>query len=112
MLVGALLACSVGLVPGQSMKMLGGEISAIGLLMSVAPVVIQVRSFHVVKKQPTSWWLWRAIVAQCASLPFLIGAACLVFSDSNGRYWVAAGVLVTLAATVWNSWILLIEILR
>jgi hypothetical protein len=26
--------------------------------------------------------------------------------------WVAAGVLVTLAATVWNSWVLLVEILR
>ena len=112
MLVGALLACSFGLVPGQPMKLLGIEICAIGFAMAAAPLAIQAKSLVAVKNQPVSWWLWRMITALCASLPFLIGGAYLFVGNADGMYWIAAGVLITLAATVWNSWILLIEILR
>ena len=112
MLVGALLVCSFGLMPGQSVEMLGGEIVAVGLLMTVAPIVIQARQLPVLKTQPLTWWLWRSIVALCAAVPVLLGGLYLVAGASHGLYWVAAGVLVTLAATVWNAWVLLIEILR
>jgi modulator of FtsH protease len=112
MLVGALLVCSFGLMPGQSVKLLGGEILAVGLLMTVAPIVIQARQLPVLKTQPLTWWLWRSIVALGAGVPVLVGGLYLVTGTSHGLYWVAAGVLVTLAATVWNAWVLLIEILR
>jgi hypothetical protein len=112
MLVGALLVCSFGLMPDQPVKLFGGEIIAVGLLMTVAPVVIQARQLPVLKTQPLSWWLWRSIVALCAGVPVLVGGLYLVTGAGNGLYWVAAGVLVTLAATVWNAWVLLIEILR
>jgi modulator of FtsH protease len=112
MLVGALLVCSFGLMPGQSAKLLGGEIVAVGLLMIVAPIVIQARQLPVLKAQPLTWWLWRSIVALAAGVPVLVGGLYLVSGAGQGLYWVAAGVLVTLAATIWNAWVLLIEILR
>jgi modulator of FtsH protease len=112
MLVGALLACSFGLMPDQPVKLFGGEIIAVGLLMTVAPIVIQARQLPVLKTQPLSWWLWRSIVALAAGVPVLVGGLYLVTGTSHGLYWVAAGVLVTLAATVWSAWVLLIEILR
>jgi hypothetical protein len=111
MLVGALLACSVALVPDQSAKLLGAEIAGIGLFMTGAPIFIQVCALMTVKNQPVSWWLWRLLLALCAGLPILIGGAFLI-GGTGGLYWVAAGVLVTLAATIWNSWVLLVEILR
>src|SRR6202167_3453014 len=55
MLVGALLACSVGLVPAQPMKLLGVEILAAGLLMTAAPIWIQMRALMNVKNQPLAW---------------------------------------------------------
>jgi hypothetical protein len=111
MLLGALLACSLGLVPDQSAKLLGVEITGVGLFMTAAPIFIQMRALMTVKNQPVSWWLWRLLLALCAGLPILVGGAYLV-AGTGGLYWVAAGVLVTLAATVWNSWVLLVEILR
>ena len=111
MLVGALLACSVGLVPDQSTKLLGAEIAGIGLFMIAAPIFIQIRALMTVKNQPVSWWLWRLLLTLCAGVPILIGGAYLIAS-TGGLYWIAAGVLVTLAATVWNGWVLLVEILR
>ena len=58
-----------------------------------------------------SWWLWRLLLALCAGVPILVGGFYLI-AGTGGLYWVATGVLVTLAATVWNGWVLLVEILR
>jgi hypothetical protein len=112
LLVGALTACSFALMPGQPLKVLGGEILGAGLLMTGAPLVIQARQLPVMKTQPLTWWIWRSLVGVCAGLPVLIGGCVLISGTSGGLYWLAAGVLVTFAATVWNAWVLLVEILR
>jgi modulator of FtsH protease len=112
LLVGALLACSFGLIPGQPIKLFGGEILGTGLLMTVPPIVIQARQFPVMKTQPVTWWLWRFLIALCSGAPVLVGGCYLLSGASNGLYWLAGGVMMTLAATVWNAWVLLIEILR
>jgi hypothetical protein len=112
MLVGALLACSFGLLPGQSPRLFGVEILGTGLLMSVSPIVIQARTVSIIKTQPLAWWLWRHLIDLCSGVPVLVGGCYLVAGASGGLYWIAAGVLATLAATVWNAWVLLIEILR
>jgi modulator of FtsH protease len=112
LLVGALLACGFGLMPGQSLNVFGGEILGAGLLMTVAPIVIQARQIPVIKTQPVTWWLWRHLIALCAGVPVLVGGSLLVAGAGSGFYWIAAGVMATLAATVWNAWVLLVEILR
>jgi len=112
MLVGALLACSFALMPGQTSHVLGGEVLGAGILMFVAPIAIQARQLPRLKSQPVTWWFWRLLVSLCASLPVVIGGIFLWTGASVGLYWLADGVLVTLAATVWNAWVLLVEILR
>ena len=112
LLVGALLACSFGLIPGQPLRLFGAEILGAGLLMTVAPIVIQARQIPVIKSQPVAWWLWRHLIGLGAGVPVLVGGCLLVAGASSGVYWVAAGVMATLAATVWNAWVLLVEILR
>jgi hypothetical protein len=112
LLVGALLACSIVLMPGQTLRLFGAEIVGVGLLMTIAPIVIQGRQFAVIKTQPLTWWLWRHVTALFAGVPVLIGGCYLAAGASGGLYWVGAGVLATLAATVWSAWVLLIEILR
>jgi hypothetical protein len=42
-------------------------------------------------------------------LPFLIGGVAML-AGQGGAYWLAAGVIATFAAAVFNAWILLIEI--
>ena len=61
------------------------------------------------KKQPLTWWLWRFIITLGAGVPMLIGGCLLLAGASDGLYWVAAAILATLVATVWNSWVLLIR---
>jgi hypothetical protein len=54
----------------------------------------------------------RTAVILAASAPFLIAGVLLFWGSSAGLYWAAAGVIVSLVAGVWNTWILLVEILR
>jgi hypothetical protein len=112
MLVGALLACSFALIPDQPLQLFGGEIVGAGLLMTAAPIAIQARQVQAIKTQPVTWWLWRLVIVICAGVPVLIGGSYLLAGASGGIYWLAAGIMVTLAATVWNAWVLLVEILR
>jgi modulator of FtsH protease len=112
MLVGALLASSVALIPGQSAQFLGCEILGFGLMMTVAPITTQIRALIAVRKQPLNWWLWRLLIALGVGLPMIVGGVYLIAGHAEGLYWVAAAILLTLAATVWNAWVLLIEILR
>ncbi|WP_220089922.1 hypothetical protein, partial [Pseudomonas aeruginosa] len=78
LLVGTLTACSLALMPGQPLKVLGGEILAAGLLMTGAPLVIQARQLPVMKTQPLTWWIWRGLIGVCAGLPVLIGGCVLI----------------------------------
>jgi modulator of FtsH protease len=112
MLAGVLIGCGLGLIPGQSLRTFGIEVAGVGLLMTVPPVVIQGRQIAIMKTQPVTWWLWRHLTGLCAGVPVLIGGVLLVSGVTSGLYWFAAGVLATLAATVWNAWVLLVEILR
>jgi hypothetical protein len=50
-------------------------------------------------------------VGQAQVLPFLIGGV-VVLVGQGGTYWLAAGVIATFAAAVFNAWILLVEIMR
>jgi len=112
MLVCVLLTSSLGLMPGQATRTFGAEVAVAGLLMTVSPLTIQLRHLRAIKEQPISWWLWRFIVVLCAGVPVMIGGGELVAGRSEGFYWAAAGILATLAATILNSWVLLVEILR
>jgi hypothetical protein len=51
-------------------------------------------------------------ITSISSLPFVVAGGYLIFGVAGAFYWVALGVVVSLVAGVWNSWILLIEILR
>jgi len=55
LLVGALLVCSLGSIPGQSLRVFGGEVLGAGLFMTVAPMVIQARQITVLRAQPLTW---------------------------------------------------------
>ncbi|HTQ82745.1 MAG TPA: hypothetical protein VMI47_05700 [Pseudolabrys sp.] len=112
MLVGALLASSVALLPGQPARIFGWEILTIGAFVTVAPLWIQIRALVAVRDQPLHWWLWRLVIVFLAGLPMIAGGILLIAGDESGVYWVAASVLVIVAATVWNAWVLLVEILR
>jgi hypothetical protein len=112
MLVGALVVVSVALVPNQPPSLLGAEFSSIGLVTFFAPATNQVRLWNLLEGVTSAKQYVRLAITSISSLPFVVAGGYLIFGVAGAFYWVALGVVVSLVAGVWNSWILLIEILR
>ena len=111
-LVGAMLVASVGLIPHQPTRLLGLEVLAIGLAVLITGLAVQIRSIVKVKDQPVKWWLPRLAINLTTALPIVIGGLLAALGMPAGMYWTAAGVMLSLAAGVFSTWVLLIEILR
>jgi hypothetical protein len=112
LLVGAIVLASVALVPNQPGTLLGVEIAAVGLVMLAAPLAIQISSRNLDAAVSPAKRSARAAVTVAAGAPFLIAGVLLYGGSNAGLYWAAAGVIISLVGGVWNTWILLVEILR
>lgn len=64
------------------------------------------------ERRPVPEMLFSIAVAQVQVLPFLVGGVELLGGGAGGAYWVAGGVVATFAGSVFNAWVLLVEILR
>jgi hypothetical protein len=53
-----------------------------------------------------------ARAAQLSPCPLVIGGALIVAGYGSGLDWIGAGVVISLAVGVMNTWVLLVEILR
>jgi hypothetical protein len=60
--------------------------------------------------------MWEIVVGiatgQLQVVLFVIGGALLLIGWGGGAYWVAAGIIATFIVSVFNAWILLVEIMR
>jgi len=113
MLFLVLVVTSLSLIPGQPLRLLGGEILsvAVALLAALAPLQIgYVRSIDAVHRRHSMMqvWLNRTTVAVIA-----LGGLVLVWrGDQVGLYILPPGILLTFVAVAASSWVLLIEISR
>jgi hypothetical protein len=110
--VGAITATSLVLIPGQPSWLLGGEVIVAGLVMAIVPTVVQVRSWGSRSEATAVEHATRAVMSVGFALAFVIGGAFLVFASVAGLFWIAAGDIASLVAVVFNSWVLMVEILR
>jgi hypothetical protein len=112
MLTGALMLASLGLMPGLSLAMFGIEVLTIGLVIVVVTLNNQLKSFQPVEGLTRFKRILRAAVSVAVGLPLLVSGVLLLLGFGGGLYWAGVGVLIALAAGVWNAWVLLIEIMR
>jgi hypothetical protein len=111
-LVGAFVLSSVALVPDQPSAVFAAEVLAIGLLMLLVPLFIQLRSWKAAEGVSRTRQYIRLILNVIAGLPFIVAGALLMTGSGAALHWMAAGVIISLVTAVWNAWVLLIEILR
>lgn len=111
LLIGVLLISTFGLAPNQSEKLLGSEILAVGGLLWVMTVILQTGQLGA--RRRAWWWLaTRALLCQCATVPFCIAGILLIRGNPDGMYWLIPGCVFTFLASTISAWVLLIEILR
>jgi hypothetical protein len=110
--VGAITATSLVLIPAQPSWLLGGEVIVVGLVMSIAPIIVQARTWRSRSEATAVERATRAVMSVGFALAFVIGGASLLFGSGAGLFWIAAGDIACLIAVVFNSWVLMVEIMR
>jgi hypothetical protein len=99
-------------VPHQPIGLFGIETLIVGLIMFLAPLVIQVRFFKADTAVSKLRKFIRFLLTAGPSLPIVGAGILLMIGRSAGLYGIAVGVILSLMAGVLTTWVLLIEILR
>ena len=108
----ALIAGLVGLIPGQSAQTFGLELAAVGLTAWGVPTAFQIVAAKANQYQSRGRFLLRVALHQVATVPLLMASVLMLTASSNGEYWLAAGMVLTLVVGLLNAWVLLVEIMR
>jgi hypothetical protein len=112
LLTGVLMACTLGLVPGQPRTMLGAELLAAGLGAWLVQVGIHLRAVrHRTGPSPAALG-GRIGLAQAAVLPLPAAGLSLLLGAGGGLYWLVPGIILGVVVAILDAWVLLIEILR
>ncbi len=113
MLLQVVAVASLPLIPGQPIRLLGGEIFAVAAIVLLVAIRLQYTYLRGLETQYRSItkrmvMLNRLAVAMIA----LAGLMLLLRGDGVGMYLLPPGILLSFFAAGANSWVLLIEINR
>jgi hypothetical protein len=116
-LVEVLLVSTLTLVPDVDHTTLGVSLLAIavpcwGLITAAHARTLRDRPGAEAGNAPRLSVPVQILLAQAATVPFIVGAATLIAESGGGLYWFAPGVLVAFTAALADAWVLLIEIQR
>lgn len=110
-LFGVIVVASLGLVPGQSAFQLGLEILAVGALIYVYLLIMQLKAARHPGQQ-RSWIVTRILGTQLAMLPLIVAGVSTAAHAGGGLYWLAPGVVLSFGAALIDAWVLMVEIQR
>lgn len=109
-LLSVLFIASLALVPRQTTFAYGLEFACIGLVTWIIQTTALMRT-HGVSHQYKGYAM-RIAANQLPPLPFIVAGVLLMAGHDQGAYWIAPGILLSFAAGVFDTWVLLIEIQR
>ena len=112
MLMAILVVSIVGLVPIQTAKILGWEISAVGFAILFLTIRASLKVFSLTEKEYKQQQLGNIVIDQLCIWPYLLGGIHILLAGEAGLYWVVPAIILSFIKSVFNAWVLLIEIHR
>jgi len=110
-LVALLLLSLFVLTPGQSRTVLGTEILALGAVMAGLMLTIRTR-LRRAPDDPLRWTVVPITIVLAATIPMIVAGITLLAGAGGGLYWLLPELILGFAGSVFNAWILLVEIHR
>ena len=107
----AVIGSAVGLMPISRIGF-GIVLLAVATPICLVTLNLQLRQGPDSPDHPYWWFLSRIAVTQFAVLPLMIAGLSMIIGTGGGLFWLGAGVLVAFAGSVYNGWILLVEVVR
>jgi modulator of FtsH protease len=111
LLLCVVLVSLLGLIPGQSRTALGAELLGVSVVFTT--LVFQLTSpLRAGQDRSLVQLVSHLLLMGLGTAPLLVGSLSLLAESGGGLYWIATGVVLTIAGAVANAWVLLVEILR
>jgi len=96
-------------LPGRTRPV---EVLVIAIVSWGAQVSGQLRYLKVRAGHPWTWFMWRAVLAQLATIPFCIAGVLLLAGNPYALDWLMPGFLFSFVGGLLSAWVLLVEIRR
>ena len=110
-LVSPLLISIPIVIPGQTIQLLGLELTAIGILVGLVSLVLQTQNGSEEERRRVR--LYRRVAPNLiTTLLILATGVSLVAGRGGGLYWAVPAVLVALIGGVTNAWLIMVRLRR
>jgi hypothetical protein len=108
-----LVVSMAALIP-QGVSSLGIEIIVFGICCWLLQLwaAHQMLVFRRERNRPWHESFRGIVLGQIQTLPFIIGGIIFFIANVSGLYWIAGGVIAIFIFSMYNAWVLLVEILR
>ena len=106
------LISMLALIPGQPERALAIELLGFGVLFWVLQITLQVRYLRLKAGLPMWWFVLRAALSQCATVPYWVAGIALLTGLPGALYWLMPGFVFSFAAGIVGAWVLLVEVRR
>jgi hypothetical protein len=111
LLLGVVIVSIIGLIPGVSTTALGILLLVEGVVLALT-ITLLARASVPEQSAPRSWLVVGVVLRSIGTVPFIVGAVCLLAESGGGLYWTVGGIIGAIAGGVANAWVLLVEIRR
>jgi hypothetical protein len=111
LLGGVLISSVLGLVP-QPSSAFGIELLCVGSIVWIVATTLDAQAIRHRYYDTAYHGFQRVVFSQFATLPLIIGAALFLMHTGGGLYWMIPALIVPLLVSMFNAWVLLVEILR
>ena len=100
------------LVPGQSAALLAFEILSVSVVIWFVISKLDISIYRGRDKNYRKQYMLHMAVNQVSVLPYIICGISLLYSGSNGLYWMVPAMMLSFIKAVLDAWVLLVEIHR
>jgi hypothetical protein len=111
-LIGILLMSSLCLVPGQPPIALGWELTVLGIIFWGTITFLQWSHSYDNPFINRTQKLLSTVLSQVSALPIMVCGVSLLLRRGGGLYWIVLAVIISFVTAVFDTWVLLVEILR
>lgn len=112
LLLAILIFSIMMLVPQSSMKQTGIEFTILGVIVWVLVTKADLRVYAKTLKDYKNHHLLNFFIDQFAIIPYVVAGILLLLGHKNGIYLIVPAIVISFIKSVFDAWVLLIEIKR
>jgi hypothetical protein len=106
------IVCNLCLVPGQSTRILGAEISVMALIVWFTTIRLDLKTYRRVDDAYKRHYLRNFLFLQVSILPFLIAGVFLLSGSEDAFYILVPGIIASLIKSLLDIWFLIVDLNR